>query len=206
MIFIVGRSGTGKDAFGKALQAKYNLHPVISYTNRPQRANEDQTYHKFLKGNIDFLSQKKNQVSVVDASNIHAVLFTDVIAWTQIGAYFYFATKKEFDKADYYVIDPKGLKTLLPVLGDLKQHALIYVDAHPKLVLSRIKDRAADPTESRWAWEARRIEENEQFINFEKQLEDGFGNRFGYFLNYHNNQEGFQVPSSLNEYIQSNCY
>lgn len=96
---VLGRSCAGKDYFCKKLTKKYpeKFKMVVSYTTRPKRSDEtDGVEHYFVtKEEFDKIRQEN-----------------EIIAYTQIGEYEYMATKKELEKSNIYIIDPKGVEYL----------------------------------------------------------------------------------------------
>ena len=94
MIYIIGRTCSGKDAVAKEMCNRYGLKQVVSYTDKPIRTDQTEGIeHYFLdKYDMDYILSYK-----------------EPIAYTQIGDYRYCATKEEFDNKDIYIIDPKGI-------------------------------------------------------------------------------------------------
>jgi len=97
---LVGQSGSGKDSLANML--KYDGYKILkSYTTRPPRKNEVDT-HIFIKPE-EVEKYKK-----------------DMIAYTKIGNYSYFATKTQLLDSDIYIIDPNGVKYLKEKCNDIK--------------------------------------------------------------------------------------
>jgi len=91
-ILIVGESSSGKDSLANML--KHDGYKILkSYTTRPPRKNGVDT-HIFIKPE-EVEKYKK-----------------DIIAFTKIGDYSYFATKTQLLDSDIYIIDPNGVKYL----------------------------------------------------------------------------------------------
>jgi len=110
LICLVGRTGSGKSTTARALNKTYfdgkKDTIVRSYTTRPQRPGEEQTSdHKFI------------QPKDVDRYR------NEIIAYTKIGQYEYFATLTDIEKAKIYVIDPIGITHLKE---NLKQRSISY--------------------------------------------------------------------------------
>jgi guanylate kinase len=92
IFLLVGESGCGKDTFANMLeQDGYKI--LKSYATRPKRENEGFT-HVFIKP--EEVEQYKN----------------DMVAYTKIGEYEYFATKNQVLENDIYIIDPLGVQFL----------------------------------------------------------------------------------------------
>ena len=86
VFLIVGESGSGKDSLVNQLCINKCRKQVISYTTRPRRENEGDT-HIFISPSD--VSKYKNEM----------------IAYTRIGNFEYFATLSQLYNSDVYVID-----------------------------------------------------------------------------------------------------
>lgn len=96
---IIGETARGKDTLAKILEKDYGLRQVVSYTTRPIRPGEkDGREHYFI-----FDDQADDMMDFME---------DDIVAFTQIGNYRYFATKEELLASDIYIIDPVGLDSL----------------------------------------------------------------------------------------------
>ena len=96
---IIGETARGKDTLAKILENDYGLRQVVSYTTRPIRPGEkDGREHYFI-----FDDQ---------ADDMMDFMSDEIVAFTQIGKYRYFATKEELLASDIYIIDPVGLDSL----------------------------------------------------------------------------------------------
>ncbi len=100
VVLLVGGSASGKDSVAHEL-AKQGYKQLLSYATRPQRAGESNT-HIFITD--DEVDQYKD----------------DMIAYTQIGRFQYFATRQQLDDASLYVIDPTGVKYMKQIVKDIK--------------------------------------------------------------------------------------
>ena len=90
---VVGESGTGKTIVCEKLGEKYGLRQVHSYTTRPRRPGET-AGHIFI-----------DESEMPDKA--------EMCAYTYYNGYHYFATSKQVDEADLYVIDPDGIDYFL---------------------------------------------------------------------------------------------
>lgn len=86
---VVGESGSGKTTVCQKLTEKYGLKQVNSYTTRPRRPGE-------TDGHI-FIAESE----MPDRS--------EMCAYTYYNGNHYFATHKQVDAADLYVVDPAGI-------------------------------------------------------------------------------------------------
>lgn len=87
---VVGPSGCGKTTVCEKLGEKYGLKQVHSYTTRPRRPSET-AGHIFI-----------DESEMPDKA--------EMCAYTYYNGNHYFATHKQVDEADLYVIDPAGVK------------------------------------------------------------------------------------------------
>ena len=147
LYLIVGRTASGKDSLTRIVAEKYNLKILNSYATRPKRPGETNE-HIFI-----------STEDVVKYQN-------DIIAYTKIGDYEYFATKQQLLECDFYIIDPNGVKYLqdkIQELSDIQLH-IIYIAAdyvtRKHRALNKRKDKILD-------FEKRCLAEEDQFIDFE---------------------------------------
>lgn len=108
IFLIVGESGSGKDSLVAKACEELNLKQLKSYTTRPRRVGETDT-HTFISP--DEVEQYKNQM----------------IAYTQIGDYIYFATKQQLYDVDAYVIDYLGIKWMYESSVDLSDFRFVTI-------------------------------------------------------------------------------
>lgn len=96
LVFVVGCSGSGKDAIVDAAcnMAEPNLRKVVSYTTRPKRNGETTTHHRFISSSeFDRLQEY-------------------MLAKTTYNGYRYGALLSDVDKCDFYIIDPNGFASI----------------------------------------------------------------------------------------------
>lgn len=147
---IVGRSGVGKDYLAKLLYYK-GLNMVISYTTRPKRYDGENT-HIFI-------------------SSDEAAEITDKVARTEINGYEYFATRRQVEDSDLYIIDPNGIEKLVQNMPDI-EFGIIYVESEKKAAAKAAEERGMNRSKEREIFEKRRASEDAQFTQFEKDWED----------------------------------
>lgn len=146
---IVGRSGTGKTTLEKILCDAYNAKAIKSYTTRPKR-DDSEDNHIFISP-----SEVEN--------------YPNKIATTTINNNFYFATKKQLDKSQIYVIDPNGLYKLTTNFPDLTFN-IIYLKLDKVQHNAYLNKRRSESNETKKLQEQRLASENQQFNNFENKL------------------------------------
>lgn len=160
LLCIIGETARGKDTVARYLQQQYNLKGVVSYTNRPKRINEtDGVDHYF----------------VTDEQASEILKKEPIYAFTKIGAYIYFATKKEVEASDFYIIDPVGYRALIK--QKLNQvPIIIYVTCNQEIAEVRFKSRGGTEQE----YIARANAEHAQFTEFK---ENGI---YNFYINNNN--------------------
>lgn len=109
IILLVGKSGSGKSSVANALNARYGLTSIESYTTRPPRFNGE-TGHIFV-------------------SKENFPLRSEWVAWTLFNGYEYCATKQQVDENDVYIIDPAGVEYFKDRYDGNKKPIVIYLSA-----------------------------------------------------------------------------
>lgn len=148
MILIIGRSGCGKDTCAKYLSERYGLKQLKSYATRPKRTDDEDT-HVFIR-----------KEDVADYKD-------DIVAYTAIGEYEYFATRNQIETSDIYIIDPDGYYELKSHMPDTK-FIVVYVTCHPET--AKVRAMARRPmymAEEKAIFEARHKAEDARFTDFE---------------------------------------
>ena len=150
VFLVIGRSGTGKDTLVNYMCQKYGLKKLKSYTTRPPRQNEEDT-HVFI--------------SPEDVQKYQ----DDIIAYTKIGDFEYFATKSQLKDINFYIIDPKGVQDLENI-PNLKEE-FTFIKLFIYLPEKERKKRIALRGDSEEAFLKRQEGEKQQFDNFELQTD-----------------------------------
>lgn len=146
VFLVIGRSGTGKDTLVNYMCQKYGLKKLKSYTTRPPRPNEEDT-HIFI--------------SPEDVQKYQ----DDIIAYTKIGEFEYFATKSQLKDINFYIIDPKGVQDLENI-PNLEQE-FTFIKLFIYLPEKERKKRIALRGDTEEAFLKRQEGEKQQFDNFE---------------------------------------
>ena len=142
VFLIAGESSSGKDLLSNMLvNDGYKL--VKSYTTRPRRTGEHYT-HIFIDSNE--VEQYRD----------------DIIAYTKIGEYEYFATKQQLLESDIYIIDPRGIKYMKSKYNDVR-FVVIYLNVSEEERRFRAENIRKDNIEE---IEKRFKAEREQFDDF----------------------------------------
>lgn len=150
VFLVIGRSGCGKDTLVNYMCQKYGLKKLKSYTTRPPRQNEEDTHI--------FISPEEVQKYQ-----------DDIIAYTKIGEFEYFATKSQLKDVNFYIIDPKGVRHLENIPNLKEEFSFIKLFIY--LPEKERKKRIALRGDSEEAFLKRQEGEKQQFDNFELQTD-----------------------------------
>lgn len=128
-VLLVGKSGSGKNTVQDYLVRKYGLKPLLSYTTRERRFPEENTHTFITLQEYEGFKQ------------------TDFIAYTFYNGNHYFATKKQFEEADIYIIDLDGVEYISKLnLGLETPYIVIYLDVPEDVRRQRMESRNDDAT------------------------------------------------------------
>lgn len=183
MLLIVGRTCTGKDTLVNKL-TKYGYTVVKSYTTRPRRVEGENT-HIF-----------------VTEQEAAAIPDRDKVATTIINGYQYFATRKQVQESDIYIIDPKGLYELTANCPEV-QFEVISVTADTDK--SQVEAIERGGLKEKAIFRKRSESENEQFTDFENVIRynDQISENCHVFYRYHNDFVWSRLEKTV-EYIVKN--
>lgn len=147
IILFIARTGRGKDTCARYLTEKYGLKQLKSYSTRPKRGKEDT--HIFInKKDVDKYKE-------------------DMIAYTKIGEYEYFATKEQIKNADIYIVDPIGYLMLKESLPE-ETFFVIYITLNRNEARKRAILRNPENKSEGDIFDLREADEDKQFSDFEK--------------------------------------
>ena len=128
---VVGKSGTGKDTIVNELCRTYGYSRIISYTSRPKRPDpKDAQSHIFVTED-DYHRAKDTGAIVAD---------------THFDGNYYWVTKEQADKNDFYIVDWYGYQELKKLYKG-KPIKLIVINADKDVRRDRMRkrgDSAAD--------------------------------------------------------------
>ena len=143
VFLIVGQTASGKDSLVNAMCDEIktfkqdilgnitikNYQKLISYSTRPKRENEGDTHIFISKSDVEKYKD-------------------DMIAYTQIGEYEYFATKEQLRNCDFYIIDYEGVEYLRSKqLNDEFRFVTIYINTSDSLRRERALSKRKDNEE-----------------------------------------------------------
>lgn len=153
ILFIVGKTRSGKDTIAKELETTNKLKPIVSYTTRPKRDNEtDGVEHWFIT---------KEQMEVIKTTQ-------PMIAYTinEKTGIEYCATIKSLtpDQNYTYIINPDGIKWFLAHSNEFNDlfFKVLYVDCPENVIRERGQERNDDPE----VFNKRLDSEREEFDDF----------------------------------------
>lgn len=157
IIFVVGKTSSGKDTVAKYIKEGYNIPMICSYTTRGMRDYEEDGVQHY------FISKERMQEILDNEKVIAYVKFPK----TEIE---YCATLDSI-KSDkvVYIIDPNGIEWFKNN-GCVEDSDFfsIYVDLPEDIILQRAKDRGD------------KIEDIETRLDSEREVFDNFKNSKGY--------------------------
>ena len=158
-MLIVGRSGRGKDKLREILETEYGWKFVKSYSTRKPRYEGEDTHIFITHKEADAISQE-DKVAVTHIKN------GDDIADE------YFATRKQVEECDGYIIDPNGVKMLLASMPDTTFEIAYIASDNEDKVLDMVVKRAKGNTNEIEKFKERCKDEDKQFSEFEQVLTD----------------------------------
>lgn len=150
MILIAGRSGAGKDHLARELKKEFGLKQVLSYTTRPPRKPDEDTHIFISRDEVDN--------------------YPDKIAPAIVKGEFYFATKKQVEECDVYIVEPNGVADLLANCPDVP-FVICYLRADREERKSRAIARASDKEKEAEIFENRDADEDTRFAQFEHLID-----------------------------------
>lgn len=129
-LLIIGPSGSGKTAIADKLCEEHELKQVWSYTNRPQR-RENEPGHIFIKeSDIEKIKKK----------------YPNRVAETVFDKFYYFADATQIESSDIYVISPDAVPQFMENYKGKKKVKVVYVTV-PEWVRRNRMLRRGDPEE-----------------------------------------------------------
>ena len=111
VFLIVGETSSGKDSFVQKICDECGYKQLVSYATRPRRDGEGDT-HVFISPQE--VEQYKDQM----------------IAYTKIGDFEYFATKDQLHESDFYVIDYRGIEYMHSLNYDFSDIKFVTIFIH----------------------------------------------------------------------------
>ena len=151
LLLILGKTASGKDFLTNKLCERTGLKQLISYTTRERRVGEVDTHI--------FASEEDYERMQSDGK---------IAAFTQIGAYKYWATTDQLYETDCYIIDYLGLKKLRELdLPNLRLVTIFINTPDDVREYRALKQRKDDKVKFR----SRSFAEREQFREMQKNAD-----------------------------------
>lgn len=185
MIFVIGKTCSGKDTIVNELIKKYGYKKLVSYTTRPMRTKEKQDvdYH-FIKKE-EFLDKIEND------------FFMEYKKFeTAFGDWRYGSSETDYlnaGKDTIKIIEPNGLQDILYKIKKNKLNITpicIYIYANNKTIKKRLMQRGDDKKEA----ERRLTQDNKDFSKIQCVANRIF---------YNNGDKSLDdVVDEINDYIQ----
>jgi guanylate kinase len=178
-LFIIGRSGRGKDTLANYLATK-GMKVLKSYTTRePKFEGEDS--HIFISE--DEVDNYPNKVA--------STVLNDTI---------YFATQEQYDDSDIYIIDPYGFDELRKKCPS-DNYTLVYVEADEPVAREHALIRGDRPE----VYDKRIKKEDADFTAFEKRLdnEEVTGIVIYRYKNDYNQERFYEFGDTLYNYLMT---
>ena len=128
MLFIVGKTSSGKDTVAQYLKRSYNLDIICSYTTRPIRESElnHREHHFITESEMNILRENERMLAYVKFQKTnyqYCALYKDVVKDNTI-----------------YIIDPDGIINFEITNPDIK-FKTIYVHLNEDEIRRRAKNR-----------------------------------------------------------------
>lgn len=189
MIFVIGKTCSGKDTIVNELIKKYGYKKLVSYTTRPMRTKEKQDvdYH-FIKKE-EFLDKIEND------------FFMEYKKFdTTQGEWWYGSAKEDYlnsEQNTIKIIEPRGLQDILYRIrkNELNIDPIcIYIYANNKTIEKRLVERGDEKEEAK----RRLIQDNKDFSKVQCVANRIF---------YNNGEKSLDVlVDEIHEYIQRRNY
>ena len=122
LLLLVGPSGCGKTTVANYLEINNGYSSVQSYSTRPKRYDNE-------TGHIFITDKEFNELQ-------------HIVAYTEYNGYKYCATEEQIDKANIYIVDVPGVKTLLKKYHNQSRPIYIfYLKSTVKTRIDRMLER-----------------------------------------------------------------
>ena len=157
LFIVASETSGGKDSLVNMACADkdLNMSKVVSYATRPKRQDERDDSHVFIKP--EEVAQYKQ----------------DMIAYTKIGQYEYFATTDQILNADFYILYPNGIKSFKYLLAQNPKYndirlVTIYINTPQDIRMARALLNRQDDFDT---YMKRANDERDQFEEFKRNAD-----------------------------------
>lgn len=168
IFYIMGKSSSGKDTIYNRIRLEENLLPVVLYTTRPMRENEEngREYHFVDRACFDKMKSEGKVIEERIYNTIH-------------GEWIYFTSKDSIDLEKGNCIGIGTLESYVKIKEHFGEAVVpIYIEVEDGLRLARAVERERLQTNPKYAELCRRFLADSSDFSEEKLKEAGISRRF----------------------------
>lgn len=168
IFYIMGKSSSGKDTIYNRIRLEENLLPVVLYTTRPMRENEEngREYHFVDRACFDKMKSEGKVIEERIYNTIH-------------GEWIYFTSKDSIDIEKGNCIGIGTLESYVKIKEYFGEAVVpIYIEVEDGLRLARAVERERLQTNPKYAELCRRFLADSSDFSEEKLKEAGISRRF----------------------------
>lgn len=168
IFYIMGKSSSGKDTIYNRIRLEENLLPVVLYTTRPMRENEEngREYHFVDRACFDKMKSEDKVIEERIYNTIH-------------GEWIYFTSKDSIDLEKGNCIGIGTLESYVKIKEHFGEAVVpIYIEVEDGLRLARAVERERLQTNPKYAELCRRFLADSSDFSEEKLKEAGISRRF----------------------------
>lgn len=168
IFYIMGKSSSGKDTIYNRIRSEENLLPVVLYTTRPMRENEEngREYHFVDRACFDKMKSEGKVIEERIYNTIH-------------GEWIYFTSKDSIDIEKGNCIGIGTLESYVKIKEHFGEAVVpIYIEVEDGLRLARAVERERLQTNPKYAELCRRFLADSSDFSEEKLKEAGISRRF----------------------------
>lgn len=168
IFYIMGKSSSGKDTIYNCIRSEENILPVVLYTTRPMRENEEngREYHFVDRACFDKMKSEGKVIEERIYNTIH-------------GEWIYFTSKDSIDIEKGNCIGIGTLESYVKIKEHFGEAVVpIYIEVEDGLRLARAVERERLQTNPKYAELCRRFLADSSDFSEEKLKEAGISRRF----------------------------
>ena len=168
IFYIMGKSSSGKDTIYNCIRSEENLLPVVLYTTRPMRENEEngREYHFVDRACFDKMKSEGKVIEERIYNTIH-------------GEWIYFTSRDSIDIEKGNCIGIGTLESYVKIKEHFGEAVVpIYIEVEDGLRLARAVERERLQTNPKYAELCRRFLADSSDFSEEKLKEAGISRRF----------------------------
>lgn len=191
LVYILGKSSSGKDSIYREIRSQYDLVPMVIYTTRPMRSGEQEgvEYH-FV--DMDFLIEARERGSVIEERTYQTVN----------GPWTYFTLDESFDFVNYSYL---GIGTLDSYIF-IKEYygdcviVPIYIEVDDGIRLRRALEREINSVNPQYSEMCRR------FLADEEDFAEDHLRECGIFKKFSNDGPMDKCIEEIKQYLETLSY